>query len=193
MKKITLSVLGLFVCIILLGSIIVSCEKESQTKIVQNSIENIDFDRYFSKVENFEIEFWSACDNAYNSDSELFMAACNSNDFEKFKEITNLSSEFFESFTNEIMNAQAKIEKDYPGICDKYRESPCEECSQKALQRVGSYVNDNMGNSAEQVLKLGTRDCIFICSLGCMTTMELYIPCVLTCTRLCTLLSSIEN
>lgn len=123
----------------------------------------------------------------------MFLEVCNNNDFEQFKEITNLDADFFENFTNEVLDAQKKIEADYPGICDKYRESPCEECSQKALQRIGSYVSTNMGNSSAEVLTLDTRDCIFICSLGCMSTMELYIPCVLACTRLCSALSSLEK
>lgn len=196
MKRIFFRTLGSFLFVILAASIIVSCEKDSPSKSLQVfslSIENINFDKYFSGIQKFEIEFWEACDQAYKSNSNMFLEVCNNNDFEQFKEITNLDADFFENFTNEVLDAQKKIETDYPGICDKYRESPCEECSQKALQRIGSYVSTNMGNSSAEVLTLDTRDCIFICSLGCMSTMELYIPCVLACTRLCSALSSLEK
>ena len=96
-----------------------------------------------------------------------------------------IGSDFFEEFERELLKAAQNIEKDYPGISELYKESPCEDCSQKALQRVGNVVGNYSGNSAIVIDKLDPRDCIFICSMACMSIWELYIPCVLACTEMC--------
>jgi len=109
---------------------------------------------------------------------------------ESFKRITNLDEQFFEDFTNEILRAQSAIEADYPGISDEYRESPCNECINNALERVGKVVTAYHGNTANEINYWDPKDCWFVCSLACMSTMELYIPCVLGCVELCTRISN---
>lgn len=175
-----------------LGSamVVVSCNKKDDIKdepkrtICNHDTGSIDFGSYFQEAERQADAFWTACDIAYQTNRDPFMAACQANDFEGFKKVTHLDDAFFEEFRDIILQAQARIERDYPGIMSKYMETPCSECSGKALQKVGNYVHTHHGHAAEGD-KLEPADCWFLCSLACMSTLELFIPCVLTCVKLC--------
>ena len=165
---------------------IVSCSKDEENKsyVSDRDTARIDFGSYFQDAERRADIFWRACDAAYQANSEQFMAACEANDFNRFKMITQLDDAFFEEFRDVIMQTQAKIERDYPGITSKYMETPCSECSGKVLQKVGRYVHAHNGQAA-LVDKLEPADCWFICSMACMSTLELFVPCVLTCVKMC--------
>jgi len=80
---------------------------------------------------------------------------------------------------------QMDIEADHPGIIECLSESPCTSCSKEALTRIGHVVDTLQGNSATYTEKMGNSDCWFVCSLSCMATMELYVPCVLACVKIC--------
>lgn len=189
MKKTLYYTLSAIVLCLTLTVTIVACNKDenqkSNTESASYNLKEIDFGKYFQTVATMEHTFWEACDKAYKADAKNFEEICNSNDFEAFKIITGLDNSFFELFNAEVMEAQKNIEKDYPGICDQYRESPCETCKSQSLQKIGEIVVDCKGHSAINAAKLETNECIFICSMACMTTMELYIPCLLACTKVC--------
>lgn len=165
---------------------IISCNKEEEIKRYEPGRDSarIDFGTYFQDAERRADVFWGACDVAYQTNREQFMAACEANDFNRFKMITQLDDTFFEAFRDVIVQTQARIERDYPGVTTKYMETPCSECSGKALQKVGRYVRAHNGQAA-LADKLEPADCWFICSMACMSTLELYIPCVLTCVKMC--------
>lgn len=165
---------------------IVSCNKEEENKryVPDRDTARIDFGSYFQDAERRADLFWRACDRTYQTNRDQFMAVCEMNDFDGFKRITQLDNAFFEEFRDDIVQAQARIERDYPGITSKYMETSCSECSGKVLQKVGRYVQTHNGQSA-LVDKLEPADCWFICSMACMSTLELFVPCVLTCVKMC--------
>lgn len=165
---------------------IVSCNKEDENKryVADRDSARIDFGSYFQDAERRADIFWRACDRAYQTNPDQFMTACEMNDFDGFKRITQLDDAFFEELRDDIVQAQARIERDHPGITSKYMETSCSECSGKVLQKVGRYVQTHNGQAA-LVDKLEPADCWFICSMACMSTLELFVPCVLTCVKMC--------
>ncbi len=167
---------------------VVSCNKGSETISTENEVyklENINFDEYFKEAKPFELAFWEACDKAYQTDPERFTEVCESNDFEQFKKITQLNTEYFDQFKEVLLEAQAHVEADYPGIIKQYQESPCNECATQSLQRIGKIVEETKGCCASKAESLTYKECIFICSMACMTTLELYVPCVIACVKIC--------
>ena len=179
MKKILLSATGTLLLIAVISFMVASCDKEKTEKA------NVEFASYYQEVEQLSAKFWSACDAAYQKHPQEFMATCQSNNFSEFQRLTNLDADFFEHFKEVLLKAQEKIESDHPGITAQYRESPCSECAATALPRVGAVVDTLQGHSATATEKLNNSDCWFVCSLSCMATMELYVPCVLACVKLC--------
>lgn len=177
---------------------IVSFNKDTEIEISQQdnaklSTCPVDFSSYYKTSKEFSYTFWSACDRAYNSNRAAFLSACDNNDFETFKEITGLDSIFFDYFKTELITTMQNIEEDHPGISEQYNESPCEDCNQNALLKVGRVVSNYGGNSAVEIYKLEPRDCFFICSMACMSILEAYVPCVLACTELCINLNRFHN
>jgi len=191
MKKIILSVTGTLLLMAVISLTMVSCNKEeieknnSELNSPTSSITEVDFSSYYEAAETLAQQFWTACDMAYQKTPEAFVQACKNNDFKTFQQLTNLDSDYFEQFKAVLLQAQTEIEADYPGISMRYQESPCTECVENALPRIGHFVDTLQGNSAANVEKLNNRDCWFVCSLSCMATMELYIPCVLSCVKIC--------
>ncbi len=198
MKKKAFYTIGLVLVFCGICVAIVSCNKEKyhhdiQPEISKDYSSRIDFNTYYATSKELAVDFWAACDRAYGLDREMFLNICDNEDFEGFKEITGLDSAFFEGFKEELLNVLQNLEEDYPGICEQYYESPCEDCSRRALQRVGQVVHNYNGNSAVAIDRLDPRDCLFICSMACMSLAEAYIPCVLACTELCIRLNSLHS
>lgn len=179
MKKILLSATGTLLLIAVISFMVASCDKEKTEKT------NVEFASYYQEVEQLSAEFWSACDAAYQKHQQEFLAACQRNDFAEFQRLTNLEADYFEHFKEVLLKAQQEIESDHPGISLQYSESPCSECAVNALPRIGNVVDTLQGHSATATEKLNNSDCWFVCSLSCMATMELYVPCVLACVKLC--------
>lgn len=184
MKNKILILLGL--ALFVFAITMVSCNKEEENKryVPDHDSARIDFGSYFQDAERRADIFWRACDRAYQTNPDQFMTACEMNDFDGFKRITQLDDAFFEELKDDIVQAQARIERDHPGITSKYMETSCSECSGKVLQKVGRYVQTHNGQAA-LVDKLEPADCWFICSMACMSTLELFVPCVLTCVKMC--------
>jgi len=190
MKKIIFCVAGTLLFAAGISILVASCNKEDIEKTNPEQFsaaqsETIDFSTYYREAEALSSEFWEACDAAYQKHPQEFLAACQRNDFAEFQRITNLDPSYFEHFKAVLLKAQRKIEADHPGIAVQYLESPCSECANTALPRVGAVVDTLQGHSAEVMEKLETADCWFVCSLSCMATMELYVPCVLACVKIC--------
>lgn len=191
MKRIIISATSIILLATAITVMVVSCDKETISKTTDNQeyagppISSIDFSPYYQEVEKLSMRFWTACDDAYNKHPQEFMQICEENDFEAFQRLTCLNQDFFEHFTAALLQARTKVEADYPGISLQYGESPCAECAEKALTRVGHVVDTLQGNSAQNLDKMENRDCWFVCSLSCMATMELYVPCVLACVKIC--------
>lgn len=192
MKNRILSIAGVLALAILFTVAIVGCTKEdikntqNPTSEINSNIVNdtIDFEAYYHEVERMADQFWAACGTAYQVNPGLFMEACSSNNFEAFKQQTGLDQAFFERFSNALVTAQQNIERDHPGAVERYSESPCSECADMALQRIGKVTKQRQENPAYKG-NFYRRDCWFVCSLGCMATLELYVPCVLGCVELC--------
>ncbi len=192
MKKILLSATGIILFSATVVALIVSCNKEESIVKDPNNHEyssialsSIDFSAYYQEAEAMSAKFWAACDIAYQNHPKEFMKACKENDFEAFQRITCIGPTFFEQFRNTLLKAQMDIEADHPGIIECLSESPCTSCSKEALTRIGHVVDTLQGNSATYTEKMGNSDCWFVCSLSCMATMELYVPCVLACVKIC--------
>lgn len=191
MKKIILSVTGILLLTAVLSLTIISCNKEeieknnTELNTPTSSFSEVDFHPYYEAAEKLARQFWAACDQAYQQNPEAFMQACKEKNFAAFQQVTQLDPGFFEHFQSVLLQAQLDIESDHPGISQQYRESPCSECAESALPRIGHLVDSLEGQSAVGMEKLETRDCWFVCSLSCMATMELYVPCVLACVKIC--------
>ena len=191
MKKIIFGVTGTLLLAAGISIIVASCNKEDIEKTNSEQLSaaspasSVDFGSYYQEAEKLSVEFWEACDAAYQKHQQEFLSACQRNDFAEFQRITNLDAAYFEHFKDVLLKAQQDIETDHPGITLQYRESPCSDCIVNALPRVGNVVDSLQGQSAVVMDKLNKRDCWFICSLSCMATMELYVPCVLACVKIC--------
>lgn len=191
MKKIILGVTGTLLLAAGISIMVASCNKEDINKTnpeqpsASPSVFSVDFGAYYQEADILAAEFWGACDAAYQKHPKEFMAACQRNDFAEFQRLTNLDADYFKHFKDVLLKAQQDIEADHPGITLQYSESPCSECATSALPRVGAVVDTLQGNSAVVMDKLDNSECWFVCSLSCMATMELYVPCVLACVKIC--------
>ena len=190
-KRILLSIAGIACLAVATAIIVISCSKDdvkngtTATFPEEMAGDSVDFSPYYQDVEQLAAVFWRACDQAYNADHTHFLAVCESGDFQEFQRVTQLDADFFENFRQLLLNAQAQLEADHPGITARYAESPCTECSQDALSRIGKVESRHAGAVAERKAWFARRDCWFLCSLACMSTLELYVPCVLGCVELC--------
>ena len=191
MKKIILGVTGTLLLAAGISILVASCNKEDIEKTypeqlsVTPSASSVDLSSYYQEAEKLSVEFWKACDVAYQKHQQEFLSACQRNDFSEFQRLTNLNAAYFEHFKDVLIKAQQEIEADYPGISLQYSESPCSECAASALPRVGNMVDSLHGQSAVVMDKLNNSDCWFVCSLSCIASMELYAPCVLACVKIC--------
>ena len=191
MKKIIFGVTGTLLLAAGISIMVASCNKEEIEKTNPEQLSSapptssVNFGAYYQEAEAMAAKFWSACDAAYQEHPKEFLAACERNDFEEFQKLTQLNPDYFEHFRAVLLKAQCEIEVDHPGITAQYRESPCSECAGTALPRVGNVVDSLQGHSALDMSKLDNSDCWFVCSLSCMATMELYVPCVLACVKIC--------
>lgn len=191
MKKIILSVTGTLLITAVLSLMFVSCNKDNIENTNPNqetltpTASDVNFTPYYQEAESLSLQFWSACDAAYHKYPDAFLKACQDNDLATFQRLTNLNQEYFDHFKAVLLQAKADIESDHPGLCRQYDESPCSECTDLALPRIGQVVDSLQGNSAVCMEKLNNSDCWFVCSLSCMATMELYVPCVLACVKIC--------
>lgn len=179
----------LFLC--LTGLLIASCDREeAQTQSQVNNEEGtdlstIDFSNYFQQSECLLQNFWKACDKAYNTDSEAFLTACTTNNLSAFLEATGLTQLQLDEFKEIITKEREALEKDYPGISEEYYESSCQDCQQDALSRIGNIEQTHNGQVSASTPKANAKMCIFICSMACMTTLELYLPCLAACSTTC--------
>jgi hypothetical protein len=190
-KRILLSIAGIACLALATAVIVISCNKEDVKKDVAAPFpdefagDTVDFSIYYQEVEQLAIKFWAACDQAYNADRTQFLAVCESGDFQEFQRVTQLDADFFGHLKQLLLDAQARVEADHPGITARYAESPCTECSQDALMRIAKAEDRHAGAVSAQKAWFARRDCWFLCSLACMSTLELYAPCVLGCVELC--------
>lgn len=192
MKKRFINALTILTMCSSMAICISACDKDevrSHSEATNNEedtdLSTIDLSNYFQQSEQLLHEFWAACDKAFNTDAEAFLYACSNNDLNGFLEATGMTLAQLNHFQEVITQERAALEVDYPGICEKYKESSCHDCQQDALPRVGRIVMEYQGQVSTCTPKASAKMCIFICSMACMTTMELFLPCLAACASTC--------
>lgn len=193
MKRKKLNMTKAILCMCILSFMLCSCNKEKEKE--ENAIASertnghqlstLELSSYFQESEKILHEFWVVCDRAYTNNREVFLQACCTNDLSAFLSSTGITAEQLEKYKATITAEREQLEHDYPGICDQYRESPCHDCQQTALNKIGNLVASYEGTYAQHASKASPKMCIFVCSMACMTTLEFYIPCLAACSTTC--------
>ncbi|MBR4135184.1 MAG: hypothetical protein IKU03_02080 [Bacteroidales bacterium] len=177
---------------VLMMTAFVSCNKDQdkQETMEKPTVDALqweskpDFDAYFQKTTVLLQQFWLACDEAYYRDSVAFMRACQTESLSDLMGLIRIDEQQFRHFREVAMSELEQIEADYPGIRKTFYESPCQDCTEHALSHLGEVVAQSHG-SLSKGDGSNLSMCVFVCSMACMTTMELYLPCLASCVSIC--------
>lgn len=148
MKNIFFAVTAL---LLIAGTItIISCNKDNSPFQKTNTTSvAMKGDVKFDQLREIITEFYTACDNAFANDPDVFISVCESNDETSFLEITGLKPDYISSYcdiANESLNA---FTKDNPNFIPE--EKSCETCYHTPLAVIGSLASATDGHLVELI------------------------------------------
>lgn len=169
MKKVILAVAAL----VLTASAVVftACEKEETSKLAQNATVHSSSKKGETNLQQLRsalVAYYSACDNAYISDSVAFLKACDSDDTISFMKQTGITKNQMMALEHLWQEELAAFLEENPDFKDD--ESPCYGCISNAMSNLGNVVSATSGHTAALVPLVIVGDDhgrLMMCALRC--------------------------
>ncbi len=166
-----------------------SCEKDvtknneikSEEVDFVNKSTQADYSDYFSYSLSFLDDFYSRCNKAYKTDSNLVIEICNSGDYDKFFNTIGMSQ-------SEVLMVANAIKEEVDYFLEKNPElqntSSCTSCISESLPRLGGILGETNG---DMIVDEYRPECL-LCFAECLPTFgnpAIYLICVAACNWMC--------